>query len=114
MMNRVNKVLTLFNSIKDEFELKSTSKLVIKDIRPLGRSYIDGTVELRTNFVLFGNDVSIERVLRHEMAHLLALKRYGMKAWNHGELWKLCAVELGIKPYVRMSKKVAYNGNVRR
>lgn len=51
----------------------------------------------------------LENTLAHEYAHLLAVHRHGLKAGNHGPLWKEAMRDLGYEPSVRHSYEVTRN-----
>ena len=51
----------------------------------------------------------VRETLLHEYAHLLAVKRHGPKAGNHGAPWQQAMLDLGLKPIVRHTMAVERN-----
>lgn len=51
----------------------------------------------------------LERTLKHEYAHLMAVARHGRKAANHGPHWQAAMIELGCEPVVRHTYEVQRN-----
>jgi SprT protein len=61
--------------------------------------YTQGAIGLST--ILLDTPEKLRETLLHEYAHLLAYKRHGKKAANHGPHWQQAMRDLGLEPKVR-------------
>ena len=85
----------------DEFGLKDTRLLWGHSYRKLGwADYQKNAIFLNKDYIyLTKDDAEIEDTVRHEISHVLSVKRYGyLEGRGHGDRWKQVCYEVGAKP----------------
>ena len=80
-----------------------------KNLRVTAGSAFYKTGEIVLSRVLLNTRERLENTLKHEYAHLLAVKRDGLKAAGHGKPWKQAMIDIGLPPVVRHSYEVERN-----
>lgn len=69
-----------------------------KSVRRFGLChYRKKTIFLSRRLVLDNPVDEVENTIKHELAHALAVKKYGRKGHGHGALWKSVCLEIGAK-----------------
>jgi predicted SprT family Zn-dependent metalloprotease len=65
--------------------------------------------EIALSSVVLVSQEQVQATLVHEYAHLLAVKRHGMRAGAHGAAWRQAMIDLGAEPKVRHNYEVLRN-----
>lgn len=91
------------------FPLGFTPKLIWKNLRVTAgvAYYREGAIALSKQ-ILRDQD-RLRETLLHEYAHLLAVRRHGLRAAGHGKAWKQAMIDLGLEPQVHHRYEVQRN-----
>ncbi len=91
----------LLNQLCSDFPMGYRPQLLWKNRLRVtaGMAYTaEGKIALSS--VLLDSREKLERTLKHEYAHLLAVARHGKRATGHGKHWRQAMLDLGEKPEV--------------
>jgi predicted SprT family Zn-dependent metalloprotease len=80
-----------------------------KNLRVTAGTAYYKTGEIVLSRTLLCTTERLDNTLKHEYAHLLAVKRHGRKAAGHGVHWKQAMADLGLQPVVRHTYEVQRN-----
>lgn len=91
------------------YPLGYVPKLIWKKLRVTAgvAYYRDGAIVLSTT--LLNEPNRLRETLLHEYAHLLAVRRHGIRAAGHGKHWRDAMVQLGLEPRVHHCYEVQRN-----
>ena len=93
----------------EQFPLGYKPKLTWKKLRVTAGLAYYHRGEIALSSLLLIDEERLDSTLRHEYAHLLAVKRHGRKAAGHGPHWRVAMVELGLEPKVQHNYPVQRN-----
>lgn len=95
----------------EEHPLGYVPKLTWKKLRVTAGIAFYHREEIVLSCLVLDNEARLANTLIHEYAHLLAVKRHGMKGAGHGLAWKQAMRDLGLTPEVHHSYEVRRNNS---
>lgn len=90
----------LIDRLTAEFPMGYRPPILWKKLRVTAGMAHTAEGKISLSSILLDTHEKLERTLKHEYAHLLAVARHGRRAAGHGKHWRQAMLDIGEKPEV--------------